>query len=266
MTLIKPNYSKVAESVRDIRLILSPTLKVSAKELVSVLVENGASVNTYRQFMAATDLDRLSCIHKMGSEEGVTLYDGHKHRIYYNDAVSYLARKKWTLAHEAGHFFLGHLKVCFKEKAYMSSEKGVMMEQEANAFAKELLAPSSLILAIVATYTQSPQVYDFYLIYRYFFNFSKEASRYSADFMVQYFNNILKSFDSTYLSRYNEAFKHEINFFSQANYNLMRLLCIKEYHKEFKGRYIRPLTHVSLPLEMCLNHLVQVYDNRGEII
>ena len=61
------------------------------------------------------------------------MYHRKKHIILYNDYVLSTARKRWSIAHEIGHICCGH------------TSDGLKEEQQANAFAGELLIPSVVL-------------------------------------------------------------------------------------------------------------------------
>lgn len=75
-----------------------------------------------------------------GTDDGYTLArpvpGGVQYMIIYNAAVMVRQRIRWTIAHEIGHIVLGHI-----DGAYKGGDK----EAEANYFARELLAPLSVL-------------------------------------------------------------------------------------------------------------------------
>lgn len=78
------------------------------------------------------------------SEDGYTIFDGTNYTIAYNDTIQNQGRIKFTLMHEIGHIYMNHL-VDFDETVLMRSEltekKYRILENEANAFARNTLAP-----------------------------------------------------------------------------------------------------------------------------
>jgi len=69
------------------------------------------------------------------SSDGFTGREGDKYIIYYNDDPAIpAARKRFTIAHELGHYVLKHKVDGDKE------------EREANCFARNLLAPRLLAI------------------------------------------------------------------------------------------------------------------------
>ena len=81
-------------------------------------------------------------------------YDGRivygkrgKALITVNSNLTYEPRKRFTIAHELGHFVLGHNKkeVIHDNEASMEFYKSGSQETEANQFASELLMPTSIL-------------------------------------------------------------------------------------------------------------------------
>lgn len=81
-----------------------------------------------------------------GSEEGALIFDGATYRIVYNDTQS-IERQRFTLAHELGHYFLGHLKKdeTIIQRNNLSEAHSKISEYEANRFARDILAPPYLV-------------------------------------------------------------------------------------------------------------------------
>lgn len=77
-------------------------------------------------------------------------------RIATRESMAGGARKRFTIAHEIGHYLLpGHgvdISVCAKEKLDVAREKVAQMEKEANKFASELLLPLYTVAEIVGKY------------------------------------------------------------------------------------------------------------------
>ena len=82
------------------------------------------------------------------SPDGFTLRRGRQYIIIYNDAP-YIpeARKRFTIAHEIGHYILAHIKDDDKE------------EQEADCFARNLLSPIWVAYEKGIGFQDYPQVF-----------------------------------------------------------------------------------------------------------
>jgi Zn-dependent peptidase ImmA (M78 family) len=92
-------------------------------------VEKELRVCRYTTFCELNDLDVCRFLPTV-SPDGFTLREGRRYIILYNDAPHIPdARKRFTLAHELGHYILRH------------RTDGEKQEREANCFARNLLAP-----------------------------------------------------------------------------------------------------------------------------
>ena len=71
--------------------------------------------------------------------------------IIYDDRVRNEQRKRWSIGHELGHVFCGHLEefelTCLLRSGLSKEEYGVL-ETEAHWFVSELLAPSPVLLLL----------------------------------------------------------------------------------------------------------------------
>lgn len=76
-------------------------------------------------------------------EAGISVFDGTQWYIVYDDSAS-LGRKRFTVAHEIGHIFLGHPLVAGFH-ARTTGGKLPQTENEANIFASRFLAPACVL-------------------------------------------------------------------------------------------------------------------------
>ena len=112
----------------------------------------------------------------LGSKDGTAKYRDRrdKHIICYNDTIKPRGRIQWTLAHELGHIELGHLRdfpeTGTKHPALKRSTYRIF-EAEADVFARELLAPSTVFISIAETYNVREPL-CFYTIARSIFRLS----------------------------------------------------------------------------------------------
>jgi hypothetical protein len=85
--------------------------------------------------------------------------------IATRESIAGDARKRFTIAHEIGHFVLpGHgvdVSVCVNEQLDLAREKVAQMEKQANAFASELLLPLHTVAEIVGKYGFSMETCSF---------------------------------------------------------------------------------------------------------
>lgn len=76
-------------------------------------------------------------------EAGISIFDGKQWFIVYDDLLP-LGRKRFTVAHELGHIFLGHPLVAGFH-ARTTGGKLPQTESEANVFASRFLAPACVL-------------------------------------------------------------------------------------------------------------------------
>lgn len=88
--------------------------------------------------------DICDCI----GEDGYSIYNGRNYTIAYNNTIKPLGRINFTLAHEIGHIILNHHKdfeVTEILQDNFTKEEYKILENEANCFARNILAPAPLI-------------------------------------------------------------------------------------------------------------------------
>lgn len=76
-------------------------------------------------------------------EAGISIFDGKQWFIVYDDTLP-LGRKRFTVAHELGHIFLGHPLIAGFH-ARTTGGKLPQTESEANVFASRFLAPACVL-------------------------------------------------------------------------------------------------------------------------
>lgn len=162
-------------------------IKPILTELAGGWVEHPLIVNTYNQFADTNGLtveDVPYCLH---SEDACIRYypDSDLSIIYYNKSMPRY-KKTWNIAHELGHFFMRHHVIKLRAGGYLTEQENKVFEEEANYFAKQLLAPYSLVEAMMVHFDRCDR-YFLYAVYRSLFGLSKQASRYASDNMATYF-------------------------------------------------------------------------------
>jgi Zn-dependent peptidase ImmA (M78 family) len=75
-------------------------------------------------------------------ESGITIIQNNKFYIIYNN-IENSKRCRFTIAHELGHIFLGHLMI--NTSVYRTFANRDDTESEANVFARDLLAPACVL-------------------------------------------------------------------------------------------------------------------------
>ncbi len=88
----------------------------------------------------------------MLSIDGLTIWEDGNYSIAYNDLAGSSERIRFTLMHELGHIYLHHLldfeKTTLLRTTDISSYENRVLENEANAFARNVLAPVSMVLRL----------------------------------------------------------------------------------------------------------------------
>lgn len=82
-------------------------------------------------------------------EVGISIFDGKQWYIVYDDLLP-LGRKRFTVAHELGHIFLGHPLVAGYHARTTTAPKLPRTESEANSFASRFLAPACVLWGLNA--------------------------------------------------------------------------------------------------------------------
>lgn len=134
-----------AEEMADAFLIKMNITKLPFVPL-DVLHQMGVKINTYGKIA-----NRLNCSYDeitetFESADGYSSYDADTNRyaVAYNETRLPPERQRWTLAHELGHIVLGHFvefDATRLTRAGLSNEEYRVLDQEADAFASEVLAP-----------------------------------------------------------------------------------------------------------------------------
>lgn len=77
-------------------------------------------------------------------EVGISIFDGGQWFVVYDDSLP-LGRKRFTVAHELGHIFLGHPLIAGYRYTRISAPNLPPTETEANIFASRLLCPACVL-------------------------------------------------------------------------------------------------------------------------
>jgi len=105
-------------------------------------------VQKYSDLMIAFNCSVDQVCKCLRSLDGYTMYDENNYTIAYNDVGKTVGRIRFTLMHEIGHIYLNHLvdfeKTCIQRGGLTKAEDQVL-ENEANAFARNVLVPTSMI-------------------------------------------------------------------------------------------------------------------------
>lgn len=184
-----PDYSSIKKLSEEVHMsIKEPVLPIKVKPLINVLIKKDLIVNTFNQYTDIATIDYNKFICSAPSKDGTLRYfpDTNSYILLYNKNVQ-RERKTWTIAHELGHYYANHhIKMLnyLKENETIPNELNTVLEQEANCFAREFLAPTCLIQIAMAVLN----ILDFvgiYTIVRSMFRLSQEASYYIATDMTK---------------------------------------------------------------------------------
>lgn len=102
----------------------------------------------YSELMEVFHCNRQQVEKYLGSKDGFTIWDDSNYTISYNDDGRLGDRTRFTLMHEIGHIYLNHLKEFEATKLYRGSltkSENRVLENEANAFARNVLVPTSML-------------------------------------------------------------------------------------------------------------------------
>jgi Zn-dependent peptidase ImmA (M78 family) len=107
-------------------------------------------IRTYSWFAKKRGFSHKEVCNLVNSHEGCCLYyeSLDEYLILYNDKIPSKGRKRWTLAHELGHYVMNHNKISNDSSLARSSlteDEYNEFESEANCFARELLAPPPVL-------------------------------------------------------------------------------------------------------------------------
>ncbi|QGG47320.1 ImmA/IrrE family metallo-endopeptidase [Heliorestis convoluta] len=108
---------------------------------------------SYSDFSTKNDMSIVEICDQFDSELGACVYDKKTERyvIFYNDTKNNRGLERFTIAHELGHIFLGHHQDANTDiliRRNISASKYRKFENEANCFARNLLAPIPLVQRI----------------------------------------------------------------------------------------------------------------------
>lgn len=131
--MVKTDYGKYKEARNaSWQCILDYGIK-ALPVTVTNIIEQTDSVRLFKN----TDVNILR-----HGESGKTFFHDDKFEIVYNNTEP-STRCRFTIAHELGHIFLGHLII--NKTAYRTFQLSDENESSANVFARDLLAPACVL-------------------------------------------------------------------------------------------------------------------------
>lgn len=204
MTMTLISHKRYCELDQIISFFLarfpSNILPIKITEMLKQLSLEGMYFNTFKQFAEANDIPLALVPCQLKTNNACLKYDKNTGDtyIYYNQDLP-KNTKRWDLIHEIGHHTLGHYRVIEADSGYLSEQNLKRLEEEANYFAKQVLAPDSLAIAVMAHFNR----FDFpfiYMIYRTMFQLGRQASRYCAWHMEKFY--VYKKVNKKLIQRY----------------------------------------------------------------
>lgn len=152
---IKPNYQKAQEVAYSIlKASHNNIFPVSPNDIINAL-PNLRTVS-YSHFAKTHGISIKEACDLLGSNDGVTWNKIRldQNIIFYNDKVASKNRRRFTLAHELGHYLLGHTRdanfqVACEHIDDSNNENYDVYEKEANYFAKRLLVPLPIVYKLL---------------------------------------------------------------------------------------------------------------------
>lgn len=138
----------------------------------------GVRLYTYEEMIARYGYTREEVCESFDSDDGYCSYDADKNKyvVAYNEAIFPVERQRWTLAHELGHIVLDHFTDFSQTRLTrggLTDKEYKVLDQEADAFASEVLAPK---LILFETSTSASDIHDVCAI-------SKAAAKNKAKFL-----------------------------------------------------------------------------------
>ena len=232
-----PNYSLMKQLAEEVLLSIdNPVLPIKVKPIIDVLTDKDLIMHTYNQYATLENIDYDTLIREVKSKDGTLRYlPDASYVLLYNKNIQQ-DRKTWTIAHELGHYYAKHhIKLYnYAKKNKITTDEipeelHIACEREANCFARELLAPTSL-MQITMGLLEASDFVDIYTILRTQFRLSKEASYYTAKDMHKLsYPNYSKSLCLKYESAIT-------NYFSTVeNRNFFNIL-LRKYEREIDIR------------------------------
>lgn len=152
MMISKPNYRKAELAAHQLlQMNYVRELPVKVKKLIKPFPN--LLIKKYSWFAKKRNMTHQEVCDFTGSDEGALYYLKHpngstQYIILYNEKVKNKQRIRWTIAHELGHYMLKHNELTNKTllgRSTLTEKEYQVFESEANCFARELLAPQTVI-------------------------------------------------------------------------------------------------------------------------
>lgn len=181
-------FSKLLSSVCQVHQNYVPScLPVRTKAILNNLIDTTLhfQVSTYQKYAEDEGWKPtpLNFRRHFKSLDGKIIFlPKEKLYVLFYNSDRLAERKKWTIAHELGHYFCGHLLQNYltpPASPEAAKQREQEQEAEANRFARCLLAPPWLLVEAAGRYGRK-DVVAFYALCRCIFRLSQEASYFVA--------------------------------------------------------------------------------------
>jgi IrrE N-terminal-like domain len=145
----KPDYKKAEqEAYRLLKMNNITEIPIKVKKLAKPFPN--LEIKSYSWYAKKWKLTFDEVCQLADSDEGCCWYEEYtnQYMILYNDKIENKRRIRWTIAHELGHFMLKHNENNNKailSRSSLTDSEYVVLEKEANCFARSLLAPLPII-------------------------------------------------------------------------------------------------------------------------
>lgn len=143
-----PKYARYNYCIaKSIEFLLDENIKSFPYDSDFIIKKHKWSRLKYSQLATIYDIEMKDIIDTYGSKDGYSIFSGRNYTIAYNDKQ--LPRRIYfTKLHEIGHIYLKHF-LDFKEtiinRSNMSGKQYKVLENEANCFARNVIAPAIIV-------------------------------------------------------------------------------------------------------------------------
>lgn len=140
----KPRYERTLRFALD--FIKNENIQGLPVDVFKLVKKHSAALLTVGEISRKLNISRKRIL--TGKDADVFYCNG-QYKIIYNELVNTNERLRWTLMHELGHIYLGHLED-FEQTALnigngLAEQEYYVLEREADFFAAEVLAPQILL-------------------------------------------------------------------------------------------------------------------------
>lgn len=153
-------HGKVMVQVNN--LFIKESIKSFPINPFYIINNNKWGLVTYSELAREQGVTVKDIVTAFQSEDGYTIYDGNNYTIAYNDTIPVVGRIRFTLMHEIGHIYLNHL-IDFDEtvllRSTLTEAKYKVLENEANAFARNVMAPVMVVKGLNIKYLKEVMKY-----------------------------------------------------------------------------------------------------------